>query len=388
VEEQKKMKKILVVLLALTIIGGVFAESKATFTGDVKTGLRITQSGEADPSVDLYHDDSGERFYLEGNLTIDENYGLSFGLLSKPDAVTFNHARLYGEFLDDKLKITGGKSTGAVWNTGGQLDASFDDTDGFKIEVKPITGLDFGLQLRTVIGTGLMSLEQWGQEIRFGVTYTAANLFRAAAAFKLDSDFDDVPAVPANPNDPNSVAVAFSGDEGKDYRAAIGVSILAVPNLTAALDGYIWGLGDLDLYGKAGIGQKVAYALTPLTVGLGVYEILDLRDVGEQPEGTDSTLKLYAEPYVSYKLNDPVTLALNLPFWMGWNDSFAAADAFVGDTIFDIGVKPAITYTFNSTASIYAYYKLGVNQKKGVGGADDPKLVTTHTVQVNFAWSF
>jgi hypothetical protein len=395
VEEQKKMKKILVVLLALTIIGGVFAESKATFTGDVKTGLRIKQSseveGKEDPMVDLFHDDAGERFYVGGALTIDDNYGLSFGLVSKPTGVTFDYARLYGEFLDDKLKVIGGKGTGGTWGSGGKADAGFDDTPGFKVEIRPITGLNFGFQLRTEFENP-MTLEQWAKEIRFGVKYEAANLFRAIAAFKLDSDFGDTPAKPADPGDPSqfippSPAVPASVDEGKDLRALLGLHLLAVPNLTAIIDGYVYGLGDLDLYGKAGIGEKVEYALTPLTFGLTVGEYLDLRDLGEQPEGTDSTFRLEAEPYVSYKLNDPVTLKLNVPFSMGWNGDLAANAA--ADTVFKVGVKPGIAYKFNDTASIDAYYRLEAVQNKGIGpGADDPKLFTIHTVQVSFAWTF
>jgi hypothetical protein len=38
------MKKILVVLLAILVTGGLFAQ--ITFTGDVKSGLNITQSSD------------------------------------------------------------------------------------------------------------------------------------------------------------------------------------------------------------------------------------------------------------------------------------------------------------------------------------------------------
>jgi hypothetical protein len=186
------MKKILVVLLAILVTGGLFAQ--ITFTGDVKSGLTITQTDadpdDKDPKVKLYHDDSGQRFYINGAVDFNDDFGIAFGFYGKPDSdvsVAYDYASLYGEFLNDMLKLTAGATTGTVWGTEGRLDAGFDSLKGVKLEVKPIEGLDIGFQLRAE-PEGDMTAEQWLKETVIGAKYEMAGLFRAVVALGLDSD--------------------------------------------------------------------------------------------------------------------------------------------------------------------------------------------------------
>jgi hypothetical protein len=383
------MKKVLVVLLAILVTGGLFAQ--ITFTGDVKTGLRITQSDEdpddKDPKVKLFHDGDGHRFSVSGAFDFNDDFGLSFGFIGKPSddsdpQVAFDSAKLWGGFLDNKLKLTVATGTGAAWASGGKADKNFDDTSGIKLEVIPITGLDVGLQFRTVLPGAeyAMTAEQWLKEIRFGAKYEMADLFSAVVAFKLDSDYaGDVEWVYNDPDltDDDPGDLVTKGDEGKQMGALLGFSLKLVPNLTAILDGYVEGLGDLELYGKAGIGQKVGYQITPeLYAGVGVAEILDLT---KHPDGYEGkTLRLVAEPEVTYKLSDLISLALNIPFAMGWSGGTEP------DVAYDVGVTPKATFTLNDHASIETFYTLSLF-KEDTDGVD---AITKNKVQVNFSWSF
>jgi hypothetical protein len=367
------MKKILVVLLAILVTGGLFAQ--ITFTGDVKSGLRITQTDkdpdDKDAKVRLWHDDSGQRFYLEGKVTFDDNFGVAFGFIGKPDSatsVTYDYARLYGEFLDDMVKITAGSSTGTVWGTEGRLDTGFDSLKGVKLELKPVAGLDIGFQLRAEPNEpSTMTVKQFFQETVFGAKYDS-DLFRAVVALGLDSDY-------SGGNDYDA-----ADDEGKQTRALFGLQIKAVPNLSTNLHGTFLGLGDLDKYGVATIAQNIGYKVTPeFEVGSGFTEKLNLRsDENKNPDA--STFRLEAEPYVTYKVSDLVTLSLNVPFAMGW-DGVAKSEA---DVSYDFGVKPKAAFAVHDHASIAAYYKLG-QTKLDKEGSD---AVTTHTIQVNFEWTF
>jgi hypothetical protein len=409
VEEQKKMKKILVVLLAILVTGGLFAQ--ITFTGDVKSGLNITQSSDKynadnDPKVKLWNDDAGQRFYLTGKLDFDDDYGFEFGLKgahSDKDTkiAEYDYARLYGEFLNDMLKLTVGSGTGAAWNAGGRLDPNFDDSKGIKLEVKPIEGLNVGFQLRTEL-EGDMTVEQWFKETAIGAKYEMPNLFKAVVAFKLDSDYD-------GDTSPYNTDADIINDGGNQMKALLGVNVTAVPNLEAIVDGYIYGLGDLEKYGVAAIGEKLGYQITPaLKAGAGFTEKLDLKKRDDNDDR--STFRFEAEPYVNYKLSDLITLDLNIPFAMGWTDpsakdvADAAAKIYANpptatdkdyqtvrnalDLSYQIGVKPAVTFTLSDHASINTYYKLQMTQYKDVPAGMEDAAIIDHTVQVSFNWSF
>jgi hypothetical protein len=208
----------------------------------------------------------------------------------------YDYARLYGEFLNDMLKLTVGATTGGVWGSGGKADKGFDDIRGINVEVKPIERLDVGFQLRTE-PDGNMPAEQWLKETVIGAKYEMAGLFSAVGALSLGSDYKGPKSWDPSDND--------KGDpDGKQMRALFGVNVKAVPNLEAILDGYVLGLGDLTKYGVAAIGQRVGYQITPeLKVTLDVLEKLNLR--GDDYKNKDlSTFRLEAEPKVNYKLSD------------------------------------------------------------------------------------
>jgi hypothetical protein len=408
VEEQKKMKKILLVLLTILVAGGLFAQ--VTFSGNVKSGLNIVQTDDkADandnkPVVKLWNDDAGHRFYIEGKLDFADNYGLSFGFNTKAGLdTTYDYARFYGEFLDDMLKLTVGSGTGTAWGTGGKLDKGFDDLKGLKLEIKPTPELDVGFQLRTELdGAAAMTVEQWFKETVIGAKYES-DLFRVVAALALDSDYvggNDYDGKSTRVVDtPESWTVAgttvthtaatyktqITNDDGKQTRALFAVDIKAVPNLEAKLQAFVLGLGDLDTYGVAAIGQNLGYQVTPeLKAGSSFAERLNLRK--EEIRGKDAkTLKIEAEPYVNYKLSSLITLDFNVPFSMGWNEDATPTK----DIEYKVGVRPKVTFNLNDNANISAWYRLDLTKEKYVAsGAADIDAVTKNTVQVNFEWKF
>jgi hypothetical protein len=355
------MKKALVALLILAVAGGVFAQD-LTFSGAVDTGLTIAiPSGDDDPYVQLYHDDAGPaRVRLNGAFSLD-NYGLKFRFQNtynkSGDAVVAAYAFVYANFLNDILTLSAGRIDGNAWGTPGDFDSGWDGVTGARFEIKPIEGLNFGFALKAVAADDkLYTISQFFQETVIGVKYDS-DLFTAVAAVQLDSDADAPDA------DGNNQYVAGGNGDPDELGILYGVSIKAVPNLTAAIDGAVTNLGKYDPKGVIEIHEKLGYAISdPLNVGLTMVQKL----YGQSDK--DPYLKF--DPWVSYQINDPLKAQLDI----------IVESSNVFEDI-DIGIKPKIVYAIGEKAELSAYWLSTFT----TGDVDPP---VPHKLQVNFGWSF
>jgi hypothetical protein len=361
------MKKALVALLILAVAGGVFAQD-LTLSGEIDTGITIgiPSADGADPFVYLYNDDAGPaRFRLNGDFSL-ENYGLKFRIATEDDfkngvgnAVSA-YACVYANFLNDILTLSAGRIDGSAWATMGDYDTGIDGVTGVRFEVKPITGLNFGFALKVVpIDVGY-TISQFFQETVIGAKYTS-DLFEANVAFELDSDADAV-------NSDGDVDF-FGGDANSDeLKVIFGVSVKAVPKLTAIIDGGVTNLGDFSNAGVFEVHEKFAYAITdPLEAGIVLVEKI----YGKSD--TDPYLKI--NPWVSYKLIDPLTARLDVVVETDDRGTYEIFDPI------KLTIKPKLTYAVGEKAEIAGWWSSSFT-------TSDTDLDIPHKLQINFGWKF
>jgi hypothetical protein len=190
------MKKALIVLLILGLAGGLFAQS---FSGNVITGARIdftedvpimaTADGDNNKAVKaaVNFNNSGDDWTMQvstsallpndGTAATGPSIGNMFG------RVTFG----------DIFQLSVGKGIGGAWATGGYTDASIGAKRdvAYRLNIKPIAGLDFGFRFTYPKGTGTgakaVKLMDFFLETGIGARYDAG-VWNAAAGVDLNSE--------------------------------------------------------------------------------------------------------------------------------------------------------------------------------------------------------
>jgi hypothetical protein len=341
------MKKGLVVLLILAMTGAAFAQ-EVKISGEVQTGLLFEQQGDSDLTVRPYNTDAEKT--LRADLTVkvtNDNYGSQFRIRNDDGAFALHHAFVWGEFLNDIIKVSAGKiRTGNPWGTDGDEGFTL-EVDGVRFELKPIEGLNIGFGLDAAAygalaaGGGVLTAEDFFKETLLGVKYTS-DLFNAGLAYKLDSEAD--------------------GTSDEEAEFIFGLNIKAVSGLTAILEGKLSALGsDAIVYN---IHEDFGYQLSdPLEAHLKLKETGNFDD--------EKAGEIWIEPGLSYGIN-AVTLKADLGFGI-----FAADDSAI-----EIDIKPGIAYAFSDTANINGWYKAAINP----GGVKDSDL--KNEIQIDFIWAF
>jgi hypothetical protein len=178
------MKKAIVLLLALTVIGGaVFAQ--ATVSGYVRARALYTESGLA------YVD----RLRLNFNYATEDKNVVAFARLQSSDQLAPTVAYLQGQVtaLDGMLKVTGGKlavydysigSSGTDWLNGGVSNDGYhlDSVNGMLVQVFPVEGLNLGVH---VLPAGTLDLADLG----FNVKYDIADVGSVVVESDMGVDF-------------------------------------------------------------------------------------------------------------------------------------------------------------------------------------------------------
>jgi hypothetical protein len=351
------MKKGLVVLLILAMTGATFAQ-EVTFSGQVEAGLLFEKQGDDDLTVRPYNSDSDNT--LRADLTAkvtNDNYGAQLRIRSDNGGIGLHHAFVWGEFLNDIIKVSGGKIRGSVWGTDGGKSYGLDGVDGVRFEFKPVAGLDFGFALdagAVAQANGVLTINQFFQETVLGVKYSS-DLFNAVLAYKLDSDADD-----------DDLSTDPTGVDDKEAKLVFGLNIKAVPALTAIVEGQLTHLGFDDSAIKFYIYEYFGFQLSdPFEAHLNFHQEGTLDDAKNS--------EIFVKPGLSFAATDAVTLKADLGFGI-----FTAEEK---DKI-EIDIQPGIEYAFSDTAKIDGWYKAAINP----GGVKDSKL--KNEVQIDFIWTF
>lgn len=362
------MKKLLVVLLALTAIGVTAFAQDVTWTYGltVKTGAEAilfdsdtaTALGgnkllpyDADDSVA-----SRLRFDAEAALGDFSAHirvgGDGAGIVSSTTTKTITEIATFGAAVGvDPTKDAGLASTGtflpAWWVQAyfmdkmiqmqfGNLDHAVTDSvnkgwgglnvEGAQIVVTPMTGLSVGVAIPAV--SAKYTLDEGLAGTKLGLAYTMPNL--AIVKFTYSN---------------------AGGDKMSDV--AGGVEIDAVPNLKAQFEFQDTDLGnkttvlntpgvsDANLSVKEGaieLFEFASYALGPLTPSLEMYQAL--------PGDSALDMQLYVKPGIDYVVMEGTAVGASVKYIM--NPEFAVA----GTPDSALVVDPYVAFTFNAKAAL------------------------------------
>jgi len=235
------MKKLLIVLLALTVMGFAFAQDAApapalAFSGSVQTGFQIYGGNGVDLSmknVETNNPSSGS-LWFDGTFT-GAAMGAKFEMYSKADVTgPIMMDVLYGYWKPmSMLQVTAGYGFGSSWTT--PIEGWYNDGAGLQLLLTPIDGLAVALDIdATAAGVKFDAAKGLG----FDLVYTAKDIA------KIGFDYDGL------------TKVVYGG-----------LTVSAVPSLTA--------LVDLKYDTNASnyrAEEKFAYAMGALTPGVWAFE--------------------------------------------------------------------------------------------------------------------
>jgi len=191
---------------AMLAAAAVFADDlEMNFSAELKTGLlweKVEEPGV--PAINKAqlgnNDDAGipGRIRLDGEL-LKDNLGLKmrWETNSYRSNISPNWAYVYayGDFINDQLRLSGGRLGQSPWSSGGpEIWTELDNRAGLRVEVKPnITpGLNVGFVLNEFnkeTGNTEQTLQGILQESIVGASYTH-EYFHIRAAYRFDSDED------------------------------------------------------------------------------------------------------------------------------------------------------------------------------------------------------
>ena len=261
------MKKAIVLLLALTVIGGA-AFAQVAFSGYVSTGVQYSSADE----IKLVNSNvSGKttRVRLTGAYTL-EDAGAIFRLQSNDFAApTFTQALVWGNLLDKMVTYKVGKlndyTMATYWNSYGATDAK----TGAQFLLKPVAGLVASVFLPV------------------NATADTLSVMSKGIALAASSSIEGVVALLAGGN--------FLADT-KTMFAQIDVT--AVENLAATAEIYIADFDDIAPV----LELDVSYALDALTIGL------------HNTDTFATDLAWYVDPYVDYSVSEKLTVGADFSY--------------------------------------------------------------------------
>jgi len=263
------MKKLLAILLALAVVGGVaFAQAAPglVLSGYVSSGVKYDSSTDA---VTMQNNNvSGKQARLRLNANYDNgDFGLKFRFqsndLSAAPLITqmLVKGNLFNKMASFKVGKLDDYTYATYWNSYG----SFDGVWGAMAMVKPVAGLNIGVYMpATTPGGTTVLLADSLKGIGIGVAYAADKVGNLVLGGK------------------------FFGTTKSAY---VGFNFTGVENLFAELEASV---PDLSTIAPAVHGQ-FAYTMDKLTVGTYTDDTI----------GT--TFAWGVDPYVEYALNDMFT---------------------------------------------------------------------------------
>jgi hypothetical protein len=354
------MKKLFVVLLALTAIGvAAFAQDAPVWTfGAVwNTGAVITMGDSTsvpDATIMLYDNNEPTivRARFIGQVDLD-GFGAKW-YVALPEsktiytpALAFTNWWVYANVFNKMVQI----NVGAMDNSfSGTVNKGYGGASaaGFQIVAKPIDGLQIGVDIPvspSVLLGDVLVKDQFAA-IQIGAFYTMPNLASFALTYV------------------NSTT-AITGPVSKSSEFDFGVNVLAVPNLTAQFEGKLALLGD-TVNGSYELFQNAAYVMGPLTPALALTE--DIYAV------SGSKMKIAINPSIDYMVMTGSNVGLSLTYTMNSNGQ-------AGGTVSGLNVDPYVKFTFNPKAAV----KIDANYTI-------PDLTATATwnmpININFLYSF
>jgi hypothetical protein len=317
------MKKLLIVLLALTVLGiFAFAQDAAapavTLGATVKTGFQFGAVGSGDTTGQLYESDDPTSTRADISATISGTAGgaaITFrGENATAAGQTVTVPTVYGWWKPvTMLNIKAGIDHGIIWET--PIEGWDNGDTGLQVVLSPIDGLTFG-----------------------------ADYYLTEAATKVGKDYFGISASYAAKD---LVTVGFNADFAKKY--FFGANVTAVKDLTAMVDVGYDDTGVLSPDAITSIEEQVGYVFGALSPYVRGYETL-------YKDYNDIAVKVAA----SYAMGS-YTPGAYFKYVMPGTDGY--------DSFFQVGANLDVAADKNSV-HIYADYN---SLKDGSGSATDLK---------------
>jgi ribosomal protein L12E/L44/L45/RPP1/RPP2 len=354
------MKKALIFLLSLAVVGAVFAQDtpSITFSGSLQTGL-VYQMGDnyEDPLLWNYANDAGKdnirlRFGAEAKSGAN---GAKFRLSSvAEDKVGVDYAFTYISLMDSMLLIQAGyKIDDNAWRTTGKGEFDYDPS-GIKVQVKPIEGLNLGFAIGAPVkATGAVAaappapaydaIDIANATYIAGFAYAMAP-FGIQAGLKMDmgemmgvyGGFDYLELIPGLTLTAEAKAEVISEyDEGGATKTKT----------------YAAGLSDYSDFGRTTIVETVEYKADVLEAGVYAKQFL----YGD----SNVDMGLWVSPYVKY------TVGINqLVLEVTWTNDEFEIDSFknsyvslgADDEYSTLAIAPKVVTKFSDKAKLETGY--------------------------------
>jgi hypothetical protein len=193
------MKKLMVLVLVLSMAASAFAENGLAVSGQARTGLDFNKKGDKDPTMAVKNSDEGNtpgRFRLDFNYTKDniqakwrmQMEGGDDQLLSNW-ANIFAYAFVMGDFFDNQFRVSVGKLGDSgdrpLETSGDEVWGSIEEITGARFEFKPaaVAGLNLILLMPALADTTVKP-NDYLSELGLGVRYDN-DLFGARFGIRL-----------------------------------------------------------------------------------------------------------------------------------------------------------------------------------------------------------
>jgi len=287
------MKKLIVLLLALAMVGGAYAQAAApapalTFSGYLNTGYQYDTGTKL---VKLYGAYAAQTSRLRLNAAYTNgDFGVNFRYQSNDSATapTVGQALVWGNLFNKMVTFKAGKLNDYTWATPVNAFGNFDGKTGVQVQMKPIAGLNFGVFV-PLVAAGATPANTL-KDISVAGKYSASGLADFLVNLNLGTAANEV----------------------------IGsVNVTAVENLTAIFEA---DLGDLtDIANTLYLDQYVSYAMGDLSVGAYIDQTFGTPfgwSVSPEVDYMMGNIELYASvmvgsgsvwsvsPYINYTLNE------------------------------------------------------------------------------------
>lgn len=396
------MKKLFASLALVGMASLSFAQTAPApalaLSGYIDTGVTFLTNGVDATASGLWGEDAGVnggRFKLIGkyaNGDVGANFELRWDGLTTAPTKPFKSAYAYANFLGKSVLTQVGLVKDDTLKTGGDAGWYYaKETAGAVVTAKPLDGLAVQAFWAPATGAATVTSDSTG--------YVEKSQVAVGAAYTLKDAFKVVGSVSAQ-------GVAYNGYAVTGFMA--GASLLAVPNLTAAVEAKIEKLNDGGLNGKASVAETVSYGfkdlgVAPLSAGLIAYEYF--YDSGYKTNGTAKdayATALRLSPWASYALDGGVTPKLQVTYQSGYD---ALSDAYDNNLklalptavksnvnkVATLEVKPSVKFALTSAQTINVIYAFQTSV-----GEDDVVFLTKnnkdakslHTFQVDYLYSF
>jgi len=387
------MKKVCLAVCVIMLAAAMaFADDDATdatnattddlqmkFSGEVKTGVLWQQQEE--PGTTTVNrarlgnnDDAGNverdgfpppgRIRLDGELT-KGNIGLKmrWEVYDYRNAISpgWAYVYAYGDFIDNQLRLSGGRLGQSPWSSGGpEIWQELDNRAGLRVEFKPtfLPGLNVGFVLNehnTESTNTEQTLSGMLQESIIGLAY-ANEYFEIRGAFRLDTDED-------------SKLDNMGKTEGYDliYRVEEKALRRVVDGLGIWANGYLTGIAAKN----TNIINYVNWLYIQYNPGA-----LDLQLRGGVDVGHEKYF-IKVKPVIFYSLTDFLRLGFIFRYEKDFGESAPAKDAPYKTLAF----QPVIRVTFDSM-----YVDLAYQYSKEYTAAD--RIRQINWVNLRFVYTF